>query len=142
MRPAAVTPRAGNRMTRALLPFDQNAGMVMPLAYGGYRSFAISRTRSYRRSPRRYRTAVTPSIEFIVREAEPGDTFFIFVNGSVSVCRIAPDGRETILSILKEGDFSVRCRCSILRCARASIKTLTEVEVGAIHRQRLLDSGP
>ena len=43
--------------------------------------------------------------QFIVREGDPGDTFFILVKGSISVCRIAPDGRETILSILKEGDF-------------------------------------
>src|SRR5271154_6314848 len=43
--------------------------------------------------------------DFIMREGDPGSTFFILVKGSVSVCRIMPDGREMILAILKEGDF-------------------------------------
>jgi CRP/FNR family transcriptional regulator len=42
---------------------------------------------------------------FIVRESELGDAFFIIIKGSTAVCRVAPDGRETILSILKEGEF-------------------------------------
>jgi len=46
-----------------------------------------------------------PKHQFVVREGEPGDTFFVIASGSVAVCRISPDGRETILSILKEGDF-------------------------------------
>jgi CRP/FNR family cyclic AMP-dependent transcriptional regulator len=77
--------------------------------------------------------------QFIVREAEPGDTFFIIVSGSVSVCRIAPDGRETILSILKEGDFFGEMSMFDSSLRSASIKTLTDCEVGAIHRQDFLD---
>jgi len=83
--------------------------------------------------------------QFIVREGDPGDTFFILVKGSVSVCRIAPDGRETILSILKEGDFFGEMSMFDSSLRSASIKTLTEVEVGAIRQAdflTLLDRNP
>jgi len=83
--------------------------------------------------------------QFIVREGDPGDTFFILVKGSVSVCRIAPDGRETILSILKEGDFFGEMSMFDSSLRSASIKTLTEVEVGAIRQADfliLLDRNP
>ena len=83
--------------------------------------------------------------QFIVREAEPGDTFYIIVSGSVSVSRIAPDGRETILSILKEGDFFGEMSMFDSSLRSASIKTLTDVEVGQINQAdflSLLDRNP
>ncbi len=83
--------------------------------------------------------------QFVVREGDPGDTFFLLVRGSVSVCRIAPDGRETILSILKEGDFFGEMSMFDSSLRSASIKTLTEVEVGAIRQVdfiTLLDRNP
>jgi CRP/FNR family transcriptional regulator, cyclic AMP receptor protein len=70
--------------------------------------------------------------DFIVREGDPGSTFFILVKGSVSVCRIMPDGREMILAILKEGDFFGEMAMFDSSLRSASIKTLTDVEVGAI----------
>jgi len=76
--------------------------------------------------------------QFIVRESETGETFFIIVSGSVSVCRIAPDGRETILSILKEGDFFGEMSMFDSSLRSASIKALTEVEVGTINRPEFL----
>jgi CRP-like cAMP-binding protein len=72
--------------------------------------------------------------QFIVREGDPGDTFFMIASGSVAVCRVAPDGRETILSILKEGDFFGEMSLFDSSLRSASIKTLTEVEVGAIRQ--------
>ncbi len=83
--------------------------------------------------------------QFVVRENDPGDTFFLLVKGSVSVCRIAPDGRETILSILKEGDFFGEMSMFDSSLRSASIKTLTDVEVGAIRQAdflTLLDRNP
>jgi CRP/FNR family transcriptional regulator, cyclic AMP receptor protein len=70
--------------------------------------------------------------DFVVREGDPGSTFFFLVRGSVSVCRIMPDGREMILAILKEGDFFGEMAMFDSSLRSASIKTLTEVEVGAI----------
>ncbi len=83
--------------------------------------------------------------QFVVRENDPGDTFYLLVKGSVSVCRIAPDGRETILSILKEGDFFGEMSMFDSSLRSASIKTLTDVEVGEIRQDdflTLLDRNP
>src|ERR1700735_2526636 len=76
--------------------------------------------------------------EFIVREGDPGSTFFFLVRGSVSVCRIMPDGREMILAILKEGDFFGEMAMFDSSLRSASIKTLTDVEVGAIRHADFL----
>ena len=83
--------------------------------------------------------------QFVVREGEPGDTFFIIASGSIAVCRIGPDARETILSILKEGDFFGEMSMFDSSLRSASIKTLTEVEVGAIRQAdflALIDRNP
>ena len=83
--------------------------------------------------------------DFIVREGDPGSTFFFLVSGSVSVCRIMPDGREMILAILKEGDFFGEMAMFDSSLRSASIKTLTDVEVGAIRYTDfliLLDENP
>src|ERR1700679_3758804 len=76
--------------------------------------------------------------QFIVREGDPGDTVFLLVKGAVSVCRIVPDGRETILSILKDGDFFGEMSMFDSSLRSASIKSLTEVEVGAVHQADFL----
>ena len=76
--------------------------------------------------------------DFIVREGDPGNTFFFLVKGSVSVCRIMPDGREMILAILKEGDFFGEMAMFDSSLRSASIKTLTEVEVGLIQQDAFL----
>ncbi len=83
--------------------------------------------------------------DFIVREGDPGSTFFFLVSGSVSVCRVMPDGREMILAILKEGDFFGEMAMFDSSLRSASIKTLTGVEVGAIRYTDflvLLDENP
>jgi len=83
--------------------------------------------------------------QFIVREGDPGDTFFVIGSGSVAVCRVTPDGRETILSILKEGDFFGEMSMFDSSLRSASIKTLTDVEVGAIRQSDfmgLIDKSP
>lgn len=83
--------------------------------------------------------------QFVVREGDPGETFYLIVEGSVAVCRITTDGRETILSILKEGDFFGEMSILDSSLRSASIKTLTEVELGIIKRDdfiALLDNNP
>lgn len=83
--------------------------------------------------------------QFVVREGDPGETFYIIVEGSVAVCRIASDGRETILSILKEGDFFGEMSILDSSLRSASIKTLTECQFAMIKRDdflELLDNNP
>ena len=76
--------------------------------------------------------------EFIVRESDTGDAFYLVIRGSVAVCHTAPDGQETILSILKEGDFFGEMAMFDSSLRSASIKTLTDVEVGLIYQETFL----
>lgn len=81
----------------------------------------------------------------IFREGEPGQTFYLIMSGSVAIFRIAPDGRETILSILKERDFFGEMSVFDTAVRAASVRTLTDVEVGAIERAdflALIDRSP
>ncbi len=75
----------------------------------------------------------------LVREGDPGDAFHLVLEGSVAVVRIAPDARETILSILKEGDFFGEMSVFDSSPRSASIKALTAVEVGVIEQHAILD---
>ena len=77
--------------------------------------------------------------EFIVREGDPGGTFYIILDGSVAVTRIASDGRETILSILKANDFFGEMSLFDSSLRSASIKTLSDVKVGVIDEKAFLD---
>ena len=76
--------------------------------------------------------------QFVVREGDPGDTFYMIATGSVAVCRVSPDGRETILSVLKEGDYFGEMSMLDSSLRSASIKTLTDVELGAIRQEDFL----
>jgi CRP/FNR family transcriptional regulator len=81
----------------------------------------------------------------IFREGDPGQTFYLILSGSVAIVRIAADGRETILSILKERDFFGEMSIFDTSVRAASVRTLTEVEVGAIEREdflALIDRSP
>jgi len=81
----------------------------------------------------------------VFREGEPGQTFYLIIAGSVAIFRLAPDGRETILSILKERDFFGEMSVFDTAVRAASVRTLTEVEVGAIERAdflALIDRSP
>ena len=81
----------------------------------------------------------------IFREGDPGQTFYIILTGSVAIVRVAADGRETILSILKERDFFGEMSIFDTAVRAATVRTLTEVEVGAIEREdflALIDRSP
>jgi len=81
----------------------------------------------------------------IFREGDPGQTFYLILAGSVAIVRIAADGRETILSILKERDFFGEMSIFDTAVRAASVRTLTDVEVGAIEREdflALIDRSP
>jgi len=46
-----------------------------------------------------------PKDSIIVQEAEEGDSLMVIVSGQVKVVLISEDGKEIILSMLKDGDF-------------------------------------
>jgi len=83
--------------------------------------------------------------QVIFREGDPGQTFYLILSGSVAVVRVAPDGRETILSILKERDFFGEMSVFETCVRAASVRTMTEVEVAVIGREdflALIDRNP
>ncbi len=83
--------------------------------------------------------------ETIFREGDPGETFYLILTGSVAIVRIAADGKETILSLLKKSDFFGEMSIFDTAVRAASVRTLTSVEVGAIERNdflALIDRSP
>jgi CRP/FNR family transcriptional regulator len=76
--------------------------------------------------------------EFIVRESDTGDVFYLIIRGNVAVSHTDPHGHETILSILKEGDFFGEMAMFDSSLRSASIKTLSEVDVGMIQQETFL----
>ncbi|HWP38022.1 MAG TPA: Crp/Fnr family transcriptional regulator [Gemmatimonadales bacterium] len=46
-----------------------------------------------------------PKNSVILFEDDPGDALYVVISGSVKVVLIGEDGREVILSLLKDGDF-------------------------------------
>jgi CRP/FNR family transcriptional regulator len=81
----------------------------------------------------------------IFREGEPGQSFYLILSGSVAIVHMVPDGRETILSILKERDFFGEMSIFESALRAASVRTLTDVEVGIIDRAdflALIDRSP
>ncbi len=81
----------------------------------------------------------------IFHEGDPGQTFYLILSGSVAIYRSAPEGRETILSILKDRDFFGEMSIFDTAVRAASVRTLTEVEVGVIERDdflALIDRSP
>jgi CRP/FNR family cyclic AMP-dependent transcriptional regulator len=83
--------------------------------------------------------------QMIFREGDPGATFFLILSGSVAIMRVSADGRETILSILKEREFFGEMSIFDTAVRAAGVRTLTDVEVGAIEREdflALIDRSP
>ncbi len=81
----------------------------------------------------------------VFREGDPGQSFYVILSGSVAIVRVAPDGRETILSLLKERDFFGEMSVFDTTVRAATVRTLTPVEVGVIERSdflALIDRSP
>ncbi len=75
----------------------------------------------------------------LVYEGDPGDTLFIVMRGNVAVTRISNDGKETILSILKEGDFFGEMGVLDGSPRSATIKALSEASVAVLARDDFLN---
>ena len=56
----------------------------------------ISRTGALKRYPKGH---------LVVQQCSPGDTFYVVVSGCVKVTLLSKDGKEIILSVLKNSDF-------------------------------------
>jgi CRP/FNR family transcriptional regulator/CRP/FNR family cyclic AMP-dependent transcriptional regulator len=79
-----------------------------------------------------------PAGATIVREAEPGDQFFVIVEGEVKVCVDSPDGREVVLTHLKTGEFFGEMALFDGGTRSASVVALAESEIVALGREDFL----
>ena len=75
----------------------------------------------------------------LVYEGDPGDALFVVLSGNVAVTRVSNDGKETILSILKEGDFFGEMGVLDASPRSATIKALRDAEVAILARKDFLD---
>jgi len=87
----------------------------------------------------RLQTRRYPKHAVLVRENDPGDSLFIVLHGNVAVTRSAGDGKENILSILKEGDFFGEMGVLDASPRSATIKALDDVQVAILARDDFLD---
>ena len=74
----------------------------------------------------------------ILREAEPGDLFFVLVRGEVKVFVDSPDGREVVLTHLQAGDFFGEMALLEGEPRSASVTALTESELVVARARGLL----
>ncbi len=75
----------------------------------------------------------------IVAEQEEGSTLFLIVRGEVKVSHIAPDGREVILSILREGDFFGEMALLDGKTRSASVVATEDSELMSLRRSDFLN---
>lgn len=90
---------------------------------------ALARVASLRSCP-----AGTP----ILREAEPGDQFFVLMRGEVKVFVDSSDGREVVLTHLQEGDFFGEMALFESEGRSASVTALIETELVVLARSDFL----
>jgi CRP-like cAMP-binding protein len=79
-----------------------------------------------------------PAGTVIIREAEPGDLFFVILRGEVKVSVDSPDGREVVLSHLQAGEFVGEMALFGGEGRSASVTALTECELVALARADFL----
>jgi CRP/FNR family transcriptional regulator, cyclic AMP receptor protein len=75
----------------------------------------------------------------LVYEGDPGDALFIVISGNVAVTRVSNDGKEAILSILKEGDFFGEMGVLDASPRSATIKALRDADVAILARKDFLE---
>lgn len=75
----------------------------------------------------------------LVYEGDPGDSLYIVVKGNVAVTRVSNEGKESILSILKEGDFFGEMGVLDASPRSATIKALGDVEVALLARKDFVE---
>jgi CRP/FNR family cyclic AMP-dependent transcriptional regulator len=75
-----------------------------------------------------------PAGTAILREAEPGDQFFVIVRGEVKVYVDSPDGREVVLTHLQAGDFFGEMALFENESRSATVTALTETDLVALSR--------
>jgi CRP/FNR family transcriptional regulator, cyclic AMP receptor protein len=79
-----------------------------------------------------------PAGSSILREAEPGDLFFVIARGEVKVFVDSPDGREVVLTHLQAGEFFGEMALFEGEARSASVSALVDSELVVLARNDFL----
>ena len=79
-----------------------------------------------------------PAGATILREAEPGDQFFVLLRGEVKVFVDSPDGREVVLTHLQAGEFFGEMALFEGETRSASVSALSDTELIVLARADFL----
>lgn len=81
-----------------------------------------------------FRTESSPEGRLVTQEGDAGDLFYIIVRGKVEVCKRMPDGKETRVAVLTDGDHFGEI--ALLRAVRrtATVRTSTPSIFLTMHR--------
>ncbi|GIX21433.1 MAG: Crp/Fnr family transcriptional regulator [Gammaproteobacteria bacterium] len=86
-----------------------------------------------------------PRGALVVQEGEQSDTLYLIIQGQVKVCRSTEDGREVVLSLLREGEHFGEMALLDAQPRSASVYTMTASELGLIRKadfERVLLDNP
>jgi CRP-like cAMP-binding protein len=74
----------------------------------------------------------------LFREGEPGDAMYLLVRGRISLHKLSPDGRETVIKVIKPGEVFAEVILFEQRLYPVTALALTEILVFKLLRRDLL----
>ena len=80
-----------------------------------------------------------PKQTILFREGEPGEAMFLLVKGRISLHKLSPDGRETVIKVIKPGEVFAEVILFEKKLYPVTAVTLTNVLILKILRRDLLD---
>jgi CRP-like cAMP-binding protein len=80
-----------------------------------------------------------PKQTILFREGEPGEAMFLLVRGRISLQKLSPEGRETVIKVIKPGEVFAEVILFEKKFYPVTAVTLTEILVFKILRRDLLD---
>jgi len=87
----------------------------------------------------RFLTRREPADHLLVRQGEPGDRFYVIVNGNVEVTRAEPGGAERRLAVLGRGEVFGEIALIRNQPRNASVRTLTPCLLLTLDRPQFLE---
>ena len=79
-----------------------------------------------------------PKHTVLFRESEPGEAMYLLVRGRISLHKLSPDGRETVIKVLKPGEVFAEVILFEQRFYPVTALALTEVLAFKLLRRDLL----
>jgi CRP-like cAMP-binding protein len=75
----------------------------------------------------------------LFREGEPGEAMFLLARGRISLLKLSPDGRETVIKVIKPGEVFAEVILFEKKFYPVTARALTQILVFKLLRRDLLD---